>query len=52
MGKLAFVVLENNEHPDPTSIQALQEELERDLTQNRTIPPRWSIEKITVLDDP
>jgi len=48
--KVAFVVLTCNENANTgLSDVELQQELERTITETRTIDGRWSIEKVTVL---
>jgi hypothetical protein len=51
--KIALVVLKYNGNAESgTSVEALQQELERGITENRTIDTKWAVEKVTVLDDP
>jgi hypothetical protein len=51
--KVAFVVLTCNENADTgLSDVELQQELERTITETRTIDGRWSVDKVTVLGDP
>lgn len=50
--KVAFVVLTCNENANTgLSDVELQQELERTLTENRTIDRRWSVQKVSVLAD-
>jgi hypothetical protein len=51
--KIAFVVLKYSGNAESgASAEALQQELERGITENRTIDTKWAVEKVTVLDDP
>jgi len=51
--KVAFVVLTCDENADTgLSDVELQQELERTITETRTIDGRWSVDKVTVLGDP
>jgi hypothetical protein len=50
--KVAFVVLTCNENAETgLSDVELQQELERTITETRTIDGRWSVDKVTVLGD-
>jgi len=51
--KLAFIVLTCNENASAAvSDDSLQQELERTIRKTRTIDGKWTIEKVTVLEDP
>jgi len=51
--KVALVVLTYSENADTgLSDVELQQELERTITETRTIDGRWSVDKVTVLGDP
>ena len=51
--KVAFVVLTCNENENTgLSDVELQQELERTITETRTIDGKWTVEKVTVLEDP
>ena len=52
LAKVAFVVLTCNENGNDVSEEALQRELERTIRETRTIDGKWSVEKVTVLEDP
>jgi hypothetical protein len=51
--KFAFVVLTCEENSSTgLSDMELQRELERSITETRTIDDRWSVQKVSVLADP
>jgi hypothetical protein len=51
--KVAFIVLTCDENADTgLSDVELQQELERTITETRTIDGKWSVDKVTVLGDP
>jgi len=51
--RIAFIVLTCNENSNTgRSDDELQQELERTITETRTIDGKWTIEKVTVLEDP
>jgi hypothetical protein len=51
--KLAFIVLTCNENASTAvSDDSLQQELERTIRETRTIDGKWTIDKVTVLEDP
>jgi hypothetical protein len=52
LAKVAFVVLTCNENGNDVSEEALQRELERTITETRTIDGKWSVEKVTVFEAP
>ena len=52
-GKIAFIVLTQNKNTETgVPAQMLQQELERTIAEGRRIDEKWSVEKITVIDDP
>jgi len=51
--RIAFIVLTQNTNTEagiPSHI--IQQELEQTIAEDRRIDEKWSVEKITVIDDP
>lgn len=51
MAKIAFVILVNNKAVE-TPAEVLEQELRQILGHNDMITTKWSVEKITITDDP
>ena len=53
MGRIALIVLTCNDNENMYAPEnMLRQELERAMTEVRTINARWSLEKVTILEDP